>query len=381
METIGEYAFWGCSALDGNISLPDSLKNIELGGFRDCTNLTGPLVLPEGLQTLGMIAFENCKNLSGTLVIPAGITTIEERTFYYCQNIEEVIFQEGLLDIGINAFNHCEKLSKNVIIPKSVTDVRKGAFYNTSLRIVFLGTATNCVSSGVDNRVVYYPEWEPSWTEDFRNNNGPKATWVPYEKGDDPWNRKHGWDKSEGDWKFYDHYGYPVINAWAKSGNSWFYLGQDGFILKDKLLYYEGDYYYLGSNGAMRSNSFQRVKEKPDPSGYFGTYTEYYSFYFGDDGKAVKNTFISVLDDTTTPQINNVPVPDSKNYYANEYGLIIIGGKINIGGKEYYASLPDGLISESDPVEIFIHRLYTTCLSREADSDGLNYWKGCINKS
>jgi hypothetical protein len=32
-----------------------------------------------------------------------------------------------------------------------------------------------------------------------------------------------------------------------------------------------------------------------------------------------------------------------------------------------------------DPVDVFIRRLYTTCLGREADADGLEYWKGRIN--
>ena len=33
----------------------------------------------------------------------------------------------------------------------------------------------------------------------------------------------------------------------------------------------------------------------------------------------------------------------------------------------------------SDPVETFIRRLYSTCLGREADASGLEYWKGRIN--
>ena len=36
-------------------------------------------------------------------------------------------------------------------------------------------------------------------------------------------------------------------------------------------------------------------------------------------------------------------------------------------------------VQPSDPVEVFIRRLYTTCLSREADAGGLEYWKGRIN--
>ena len=35
-------------------------------------------------------------------------------------------------------------------------------------------------------------------------------------------------------------------------------------------------------------------------------------------------------------------------------------------------------VQDADPTEAFIRRLYTTCLDREADANGLNYWKGRI---
>ena len=38
--TIGEWAFYGCTGLSGNLSFPNTLKSIDKGAFGRCVSLT-----------------------------------------------------------------------------------------------------------------------------------------------------------------------------------------------------------------------------------------------------------------------------------------------------------------------------------------------------
>jgi len=62
VETIGDYAFWGCSALT-SLTLPDTLTTIRDRAFYGCRALTA-LTLPDTLTTIRDCAFAGCRALT-----------------------------------------------------------------------------------------------------------------------------------------------------------------------------------------------------------------------------------------------------------------------------------------------------------------------------
>lgn len=79
VQTIGAYAFYGCTDLTGDLAIPDSVKTIDNAAFYG-TGITA-LTLGKEVQTIGESAFAACTDLTGDLVIPDSVTTIGESAF------------------------------------------------------------------------------------------------------------------------------------------------------------------------------------------------------------------------------------------------------------------------------------------------------------
>ena len=75
IETINEYAFFGCVALDGKLVIPDSLKTIEYFAF-SYAGISGDLILNEGLESIGNGAFSDCNNINGNIILPTTLKSI-----------------------------------------------------------------------------------------------------------------------------------------------------------------------------------------------------------------------------------------------------------------------------------------------------------------
>ena len=86
------------------ISLPDSLKSIGKGAFRECENLK-EITIPDSVTSIGDSAFSGCNGLK-SIIIPNNVTSI-----------------------GIFAFDDCTGLT-SIMIPDSVTSISINAFYN-----------------------------------------------------------------------------------------------------------------------------------------------------------------------------------------------------------------------------------------------------------
>lgn len=176
VTTINDYAFYGCSGLVGDLTLPESVTVVGNCAFRNCGGLNGTLTLPSHATALSRMAFDGCKNLKGTLnlpdtlttlgeyafhdcsslqgkiKIPDAIKTIKEYTFYGCSGLTSVdlnnvttiglcsFYKSGLsgeltipgtvTTIEGNAFRDCVNLSGELIIPDSVTSIGGQAFSN-----------------------------------------------------------------------------------------------------------------------------------------------------------------------------------------------------------------------------------------------------------
>ena len=154
---IGDWAFASCTSLT-SIVIPNSVTHIGEFAFWDCPRLTG-IAIPEGVTSIGYEDFYGCSSLTD-IVIPEGVTSISASTFYRCSNLTEIAIPVGVAYIGESAFSGCSSL--------------------TSIR--FMGNAPQMGNNIFTNvtATAYYPEGNPTWTEDVMQNYGGDITWVPY---------------------------------------------------------------------------------------------------------------------------------------------------------------------------------------------------------
>lgn len=173
VTSIGEYSFYGCSALT-EVVIPNSVKEVGNGVFKRCSSLTS-VTFGSGVTSIGKDLFDNCDNLtsisvergntiydsrdncnaiietaSNTLVlgckntvIPNSVTTIGESAFEECTVLTSITIPNGVTTIGLGAFCGCPGLT-SVTLPKSVTSIKKEAFCEcTNLKsMTILGNVT-----------------------------------------------------------------------------------------------------------------------------------------------------------------------------------------------------------------------------------------------
>lgn len=120
---IGAYAFFGCAMSE--ISIPDSVTNIDEGAFGKNDNLTS-VVIPQNVKIISKSIFESCKGLTN-VTLPDGVETIGAFAFSFCERLENITIPSGVERIEECAFNYCKKLTK-IEIPGSVKYIGNQAF-------------------------------------------------------------------------------------------------------------------------------------------------------------------------------------------------------------------------------------------------------------
>ena len=151
---IGEYAFSGCTGLNGSLTIPQSVTTIGRHAFDGCYNLSGSLTIPAGITTIEAYTFAYCSGLN-SLSLPEGLQTIGESAFVSCTRIaNSLIIPESVTEIGEDAFSHCQAISGSLTIPKNVTNIGNSAFYYfRSLDAINVDASNPNYSS--DNGILY----------------------------------------------------------------------------------------------------------------------------------------------------------------------------------------------------------------------------------
>ena len=144
LKSIGDHAFNNCAALT-EIQFPDGLEAIGAAAFEDCD--LRELNLPAGLHTLGAGAFSDLKNLK-KVFLDSDIATIASHLFSGCTAIEEVAFGENVTKLAEYMFSGASSL-KTVTIPGSITDIPEGIFRYCD------GLETVIIESGVETIGMY----------------------------------------------------------------------------------------------------------------------------------------------------------------------------------------------------------------------------------
>ena len=129
LEEIGDYAFWTCTSLMTEISLPESVKIIGNGAFNN-SSIKGNLTLPHNLESIGIYAFASCPYLTGSLVIPDKVEIIPNAAFTCSGFNGTLTLPKGLIEIDDMAFAHTP-FKGELNIPSTVTKIGTGAFQYT----------------------------------------------------------------------------------------------------------------------------------------------------------------------------------------------------------------------------------------------------------
>ncbi len=133
-RTIAANLFYGCTGLE-EVSLPDTLSEIEDSAFLGCTSLR-ELIFPDTVSFIGDRAFSECAALQDT-VLPEQIETIGAGAFYGCVGIGAVSLPKDLQTLGNGAFENCTGL-KTVTFGSDLTEIPDTAFLSCDLKEVNL---------------------------------------------------------------------------------------------------------------------------------------------------------------------------------------------------------------------------------------------------
>lgn len=121
---IGDYAFYGCSALR-RVSMPDSVTAIGGYAFSQSAHLEAA-ALGQGVTEIGDYAFYGCPALDD-LTLPDSLTTIGDNAFKGCESLSALTLPDGLTTICEGAFAECAALTA-LTLPESVCEIGKDAF-------------------------------------------------------------------------------------------------------------------------------------------------------------------------------------------------------------------------------------------------------------
>lgn len=164
LQTIGMYAFYGCSNLkeliieDGEKELTIDNQKIVVPSFEGC-NLLDSIYMGRNITfssfqvshkppfssctslrqiTVGPLVTKLCSQLfSGcqfikTIEIPDNVLTIGSDVFYGCNQLESVTLSNNLTSIPTEAFYGCSKL-QNITLTSNIKLIGKDAFYGCGL--------------------------------------------------------------------------------------------------------------------------------------------------------------------------------------------------------------------------------------------------------
>ena len=129
VTSISARAFYYCSDLTGNLSIPNSVTTIGFFAFGGCSGFTGSLTIPTTVTAIGAWAFNGCSGFTGSLTIPNSVTKISGYSFAGCSGFTgNLIIPNSVTSIGDSAFEACIGLSGNLTIPNSVTSIGTNPF-------------------------------------------------------------------------------------------------------------------------------------------------------------------------------------------------------------------------------------------------------------
>lgn len=179
VESIGDYAFEGCSSLK-TIIIPKNVSEMGSKVFQDCTNLES-IRISASVSKIGSRMFAGCPNLKSIVVeegnekydsrencnaivetatntlvcgtenstIPSTITAIGNGAFAET-GLKNIVIPEGVTSIELQAFENCQDL-ESVTLPQSLKKLGYHMFANSGLTSLVIPEGITYLPQGTFN--------------------------------------------------------------------------------------------------------------------------------------------------------------------------------------------------------------------------------------
>ena len=113
VTSIGKYTFKECANIT-SISIPTTLKEIGDYAFYGCTNLEGDLGFVKNLTQIGECAFYNCSKLIGEMTFSSEIKIVPSNAFVNV-GIRKLILPPTINELKSSAFSNCNNMQELVL--------------------------------------------------------------------------------------------------------------------------------------------------------------------------------------------------------------------------------------------------------------------------
>ena len=133
LETLGEYAFSGCTALT-SVTISAGLTSIPAGAFAG-SGLTS-VEIPYNIEFIYEGAFKNCAQLK-TVTLLEGVQAIYANAFEGCSAMTKIEIPFTVSAIDATAFLGCGAVTFDIASNNAFYKVENGALYTTSGELVF----------------------------------------------------------------------------------------------------------------------------------------------------------------------------------------------------------------------------------------------------
>lgn len=143
VEIVGDYTFFGEYKMTGTLTIGSSVKTLGNMTFSQ-TKLTGDIIIPDSVISMGA-SFNNVyygMAFNGNIVIGNGLVSIPNSAFQYLFSARgTVTIGSSVQTIGANAFLNCYNLTGGLNIPASVTTINNNSFSGASFDSVTSSSA------------------------------------------------------------------------------------------------------------------------------------------------------------------------------------------------------------------------------------------------
>lgn len=171
---IATWAFYDARNTLTEVTLPNTVDEIEYQAFFNCSNLT-KVIIPEGVRKIGQAAFYGCSQLT-SITIPSTITNMDT-AFSGNTALSHVTLTNGIYRISSSAFKGCTGLTE-IKVPISVNEICSDAFNGcTDLTSVTLEKGINIINSNAfkdctELNDVKYNGYKTDWDKVTVNTTG-----------------------------------------------------------------------------------------------------------------------------------------------------------------------------------------------------------------
>lgn len=134
LTSVPAYLFQGCTKMT-SITLPNTVKIVEVGAFYLCRGLTS--IDLTGVVSIARMGFVHCSGLT-SVILSDSLTTLASESFRGCTSLTNIYIPASVTSIDSNAFHQCTRLNINVNENNGTYASYDGMLLNKSMTSVLM---------------------------------------------------------------------------------------------------------------------------------------------------------------------------------------------------------------------------------------------------